>query len=310
VEGEAKIPMKVKLYGSPTRYLRVNKPSAENILPRLTSSSTMRFNSFEVASGLLAVEASPRKRQNLCLDEGTKAAWDKAVSEMVEAAHIQLLEDDELPEVAEVYSYAGLKRTESSKESDFGSSSKVSTKGKAKAAVSEDESDEEISLDPPSEDCMLDYPGELLMAKSRLSEGVYWPAQMIEYIPPKKKGQLGLYKVQFLDLTIKEIPRTFFYTSEQNEFTTCKVGSGCRTSVLTHFHFCRWASSRVLHSTKTKTMNLLLTEAQVQFLKILHLLKTSISDWELGSNSPMSNPYSRRSCITTTSRSATRFKSF
>ena len=112
-------------------------------------------------------------------------------------------------------------------------------KGKRNATpISEGESDfgirrlEEDALglsgqdDPLSHhaDETLQIPGELILAKGTGSDKNYWPARILEYVLPRnKKEKEGKYKIEYLDRTTSIVNRNTFYTSEADEFGTCKV---------------------------------------------------------------------------------------
>lgn len=70
----------------------------------------------------------------------------------------------------------------------------------------------------------LDLPGELVLGRDGPSKDIdYWPAKLINYIPPTKPNQAGKYAVTWLDGTTGQIPRSWFYTMSEDEFATCKV---------------------------------------------------------------------------------------
>jgi hypothetical protein len=102
---------------------------------------------------------------------------------------------------------------------------------KTSASDAEDEIDVDISdfkkeedrWSPPPADDSLDIPGELLLARETKNSTVYWPARIIEYVPPEQRTETGGYLVEFLDSTQIVVPRQLFFTSEEDGFTTCKV---------------------------------------------------------------------------------------
>ncbi|KAH8106947.1 hypothetical protein BXZ70DRAFT_262674 [Cristinia sonorae] len=83
---------------------------------------------------------------------------------------------------------------------------------------------EEESWAPPPANFAYDIPGELILAKDKISSTQYWPAKIIEYVPPKHQKQRPRYKVLFFDHTVKDIPEDMFFTETQEGFATCKLG--------------------------------------------------------------------------------------
>lgn len=70
----------------------------------------------------------------------------------------------------------------------------------------------------------LQIPGEPVLAKGTGSDRNYWPARVLEYVPPRnKRDKEGKYKIEFLDKTTSIVNRSAFYTSEEDGFGTCKV---------------------------------------------------------------------------------------
>ena len=112
-------------------------------------------------------------------------------------------------------------------------------KGKRKATpMSEGESDfgirrlEDDALGLPGQDDLfsqhldesLQIPGEPILAKGSGSDRNYWPARILEYVPPRNKREKeGKYKIEYLDKTTSIVNRNGFYTSEEDGFGTCKV---------------------------------------------------------------------------------------
>lgn len=181
------------------------------------------------------VEGSPRKKQKH--DRGDQEErWGVAVAEL-----LQEKEDDQgsdvMPEVGtlgfSVYvSSTPLSNASPTKSVKGTTQAKGTGRGNAKSASdAEDEFDMEI-LDfkreedrwsPPPADDSLEIPGELIFAREKPSSGFYWPAMILDYVPPKKRTQEGKYRVEFLDNTVLDVSRKFFFTSEDDGFTTCKV---------------------------------------------------------------------------------------
>ncbi len=157
-------------------------------------------------------------------------------------------EDDNLPEVGEMDWKASLASIPGSsqgnaspakeKQKESVQKRKGRRKGKRKATpMSEGESDfgiqrlEEDAVGLSSQDDLfahhdetLQIPGELILAKGTNSDKNYWPARILEYIPPKsKKEREGKYKIEYLDGITSVVDLNAFYTSEEDGFGTCKV---------------------------------------------------------------------------------------
>lgn len=82
---------------------------------------------------------------------------------------------------------------------------------------------EEQFWEPPEADPCIKIPGEPILAQTK-REDVYWPAKVLDYIPPRKRNEKeGKYRVLFLDDTERCIHRARFYIAEDDEFGTCKV---------------------------------------------------------------------------------------
>ncbi|RXW22805.1 hypothetical protein EST38_g3051 [Candolleomyces aberdarensis] len=220
--------LKVKLFGNSSRTIAIEEPSSDNTRPRLKNFS-LRFDSYEAAfqgtvhRGPSVASGSPRKKQKL--EDENKAAWDAALREMQEA----FLDSDDLPHPMEALTaMSALGRTGSSSTVAPNGSTNGKGRGKRKRRQSEeqtDPSDEEREHEPPLENEDLDIPGELVLARSaKTSLNEYWPAKLLDYVPPKKKEKEGKYKIVFLDTTQEAIPRKFFYIQSEDGFLTCKLG--------------------------------------------------------------------------------------
>ena len=69
-------------------------------------------------------------------------------------------------------------------------------------------------------------PGELVLSRDRPSRTVdYWPAKLIEYVPPTNRKQPPRYKVTWLDDTEGIVERSWFYAMNEDGFGTCKVSN-------------------------------------------------------------------------------------
>lgn len=96
-------------------------------------------------------------------------------------------------------------------------------------------------------DVELQIPGEPILCKSRVN-GDYWPASIKAYVgireakPAHPIAFKKYYLVVFCDNTSREVPRSFFLTSIERNFSTVKVSLFCQhfqlpTSSLTNCTF-------------------------------------------------------------------------
>ena len=76
---------------------------------------------------------------------------------------------------------------------------------------------------PPPVDESLNIGEEKVFAREKKTSSLYWPAFVQYYKQPKNAKEEPLYGVKFLDEVKTEIPRSWFFTSDQDEFATCKV---------------------------------------------------------------------------------------
>lgn len=76
---------------------------------------------------------------------------------------------------------------------------------------------------PPLPNFEYDIPGELVLSKDKANSTQYWPAKILEYVPPKHRKQKPRYKVLFFDHTVKDVTEDMFFTESHDAFGTCKV---------------------------------------------------------------------------------------
>ncbi|TFK30246.1 hypothetical protein FA15DRAFT_663629 [Coprinopsis marcescibilis] len=220
-------PVGVRLFGETPRVVLIENPCAENVLSYQSPHSSKRFSSYEAARHRSSGRsASPRKRQKVA--DPDKNAWENACRLMEDAIEFEAYTDadaeDDLPEIADVLTAPLLSAKAKVKPSE-----KKKPRQKPKEASVElddgsDWSDFDLAA-PPSADSNLSIPGELVLArvfKKSLTE--YWPAKLKEYIPPQGRNKVARYKVQFFDGIEDEIPRSYFYTQEEEGFGICKMG--------------------------------------------------------------------------------------
>lgn len=220
------------------RDVEIQAPSHINILPLEDSVGRARFESptFITASVLTeGVEGSPRKKQKH--DRGSREdRWRVAIGQLLHEK-----EDDPgsdaMPEVGTlgfaVYVSSGPQTKTSPTKGVKGTPRATGTRKRNKNSASDAEDgldvdisgfkSEEDRWSPPPADDSLDIPGELLLARETKNATVYWPARIIEYRPPKERTESGGYLLEFLDNSQISVPRHFFFTAEEDGFTTCKV---------------------------------------------------------------------------------------
>jgi hypothetical protein len=185
--------------------------------------STFLISSSHLQDNEVLVTASPKKKQKTDIE----TRWRSAVDDMNEDKNEN---DDE--------DVAVFKTTPSKLESVKGKSKPKAKAGKGKKgknkARSEDEdtdmlSDDDVFWVPPPADESLNIGEEKVFAREKKNPSLYWPALILYYKQPKNSKEVPLYGVRFLDEVRAEIPRSWFFTSDQDEFATCKVLSfSCR----------------------------------------------------------------------------------
>lgn len=94
------------------------------------------------------------------------------------------------------------------------------------------ESDVELVSSPPvarassADLSMYDLPGELVLAKERPKDSVYWPAKLMKISPSAGRKKNLVYEVLFFDGMVKRLEdnKDLFYCSFHGGFKTCKLG--------------------------------------------------------------------------------------
>jgi len=203
--------------------VEVQNPSERNI--RDAASECFAVSTFLIPPSRLQdneapVAASPKKKQKTDIE----TRWRSAVDDMNED---KMENDDE--------DVAVFKTTPSKLESVKGKSKPKARAGKGKKgknkARSEAEDTDMLSDDdahdvfwaPPPADESLNIGEEKVFAHEKKNSSLYWPALVLYYKQPKNSKEVPLYGVRFLDEVRAEIPRSWFFTSDQDEFPTCKV---------------------------------------------------------------------------------------
>ncbi|KAF8621499.1 hypothetical protein AX15_007734 [Amanita polypyramis BW_CC] len=243
--------------------VEISYPTEQNILPFGNSAGEALFHepTYVTPSSLfLDVSTSPRKkakRDRYDLGEHWDSAFHELTTERdghetvprsaglrrqpdVRSSLSRASDGESLPEVGEDNWKASLVSIPVDVQKN-GTSAKLDRKGRRKGKwkatpVSEGESDfgirrlgEDVSGEdgwfPPPADDALQIPGETVLAKGTGGDKNYWPARVLDYIPPKsKKEKEGRYKIEYLDGAITLVKRDVFLISEEDEFATCKLG--------------------------------------------------------------------------------------
>lgn len=218
------------------RIIDVKIPSAANIISLTDPLGRPRFEAdppFILPTR--SVKASPSKRRKLDEDD-FEIRWRTARSEMIEEK--QRDEDDGLPPVEFAFSSSSINASTSTftpveKEKEIkikrGKSKGRTTSKVRRRNVDDSASGEDVGLNtssrfsPPPPDVLLEIPGELVLARVKKNELQYWPAKVLEYIPPKHAKDHSKYAVLFCDSTTAEIPRELFFVYDDDGFHSCKV---------------------------------------------------------------------------------------
>lgn len=226
--------MSLSLYGDPPghlgaageRRLNVTSPSVSNVRS-MTLDGRLRFNESNYrTSRPESTPPSPRKKRRLDLLEAWQEARDLMIKEDQDSATGRLRQ---YPESTSSY--------------DIASSANGDAKGKGRAKPDGSDAEVELSLfdfesarerpwRAPSANPLLELPGELVLAKEGKLRTQYWPAKLLEYVKPKRPLQKAKYRVLFFDGTIKLIDTDWFYTTTDDEFSTCTVRRFRQFSVL------------------------------------------------------------------------------
>ncbi|KAL0577099.1 hypothetical protein V5O48_004891 [Marasmius crinis-equi] len=237
-------------------HLPVASASSSNILPLTTKLGHVRFETLtqsfppsHPASNSAAsssVQRSPKKKRKL-----NKPPTSAELEGLYGQALAQALEEHQEDEYGGVPPLSMALSRAASFSVVNGSSPGRAGKGKQKrrpTVLKESISDDELTevesangsdndseeIEDPGPDAFVSVPDERILCRAKKSTMTeYWPAVVLEYVPPPKKGKgkgksrspvEGLYKVMYLDGITKEIPRSWFYVFEEDGFGTCKIG--------------------------------------------------------------------------------------
>ncbi|KAG5644042.1 hypothetical protein DXG03_009194 [Asterophora parasitica] len=234
-------PLKVQLFGNETpgrTIVEIDTPSQNNIVSLEDLHRRIRFRTptFVTLSPDADPHASPRKKHKYDRKE-YEDRWRDAVDRLAKdrKGFDEDEDDDELPEVGTtdfaLYVTSAPSPTKSVATPRKGEKGTGNGKRKRRDTDSEDDDDNDkersrsyLRWSPPPPDELLQIPGELLLAKDKASASHYWPGQILAYIPPKNARQAPKYRVHFLDGAEIDIPRDWFFTSEDSGFATCIIG--------------------------------------------------------------------------------------
>ncbi|KAF9469412.1 hypothetical protein BDZ94DRAFT_1303884 [Collybia nuda] len=231
-------PMEIYLFGNAApgiKYIEIRKPCEYNIQSLNDLLHRPRFDSptFVIPSDFDGddLHESPRKKQKR--DRGDlEERWSIAVADMVRKKADEEEGSDDLPEVGTLeFKYIPASPTKDAKGTPNGSQ-KEKTRRKSEIFL-DDETNAYLELgaievdrwSPPPADDTLTIPGELILAREKRPNTTYWPARILQYVPPKKRSQEPKYLVEFLDGKKLYIPRDIFYTTDEDSFATCEVGT-------------------------------------------------------------------------------------
>ncbi|KAJ6622865.1 hypothetical protein B0H10DRAFT_1944195 [Mycena sp. CBHHK59/15] len=210
--------LSVKLYGKiGNGSVTVKAAHAGNVLPLVTSKEAIRFTT---PCHVMSLDlTSPKKRQKLD-KSGLERRWYVALSEVVHD-----VQENEMPSILFLNSVRGVRALAASSP-EPADSVRAQHKGKGKAPAKDEPPDaESLRWSPPPPDSSLTIPGELVLAHdAKRNKTIYWPARILEYLPPAKPGLPGRYAIQWIDLTQCALPRTAFFAYEDAGFGTCKLG--------------------------------------------------------------------------------------
>ena len=207
--------------------MEIETPSAKNILSKLDMLGRPRFAkpTFVSPSSISLNEPTASPRKKVKRDHGDlgdiEKKWEAAVSEMIQDGEEQA-GSDHLPDIGEAFNYH-FDASPSTSSAVVPIVGKGKSKGKGKRKRTWD-SDDDIFWEPPPADPSFEIPGELVLGRDKASKSSpYWPAKIRDYVPPTKRTEQGKYTVIWLDGTDQNIPRDWFYTTDEDGFTVCTV---------------------------------------------------------------------------------------
>ncbi|KAJ7154260.1 hypothetical protein C8R46DRAFT_448088 [Mycena filopes] len=205
---------RVRLFGEP-KELSIDTPHDGNIIPFVDDKAIRFRDPVYSTSSPKSIAASPRKRQRLDKLDKTD------VEQKWRAAQLEAIHDyeksEEFPDMRFLASVVGIP--------GYDAPSNLSDDD-ASSELSEVVSSERWS--PPPADSSVEVPGELVLACETDNKPskvkVYWPARIENFVPGLGPNKPGMYGITWMDSSTGVIPRSAFYTYEEEGFGTCVVG--------------------------------------------------------------------------------------
>lgn len=209
-------PLTVSLYGeiSPAapKSIRLEAPSLSHILPfKLPGQDIPRFSTFTFRCLESGIQQQPlSKRPKTVLDE----TWHSAV----DLAHeVDASLNDGLPSNLSSY------RVDTVRIHKEKVVTVTSDDSESKPSTNSSKTSSERCSPSPC-DPLLEIPGELVFSLDRRGRTDYWAARVEQYLPPKTPSLPPKYRIRFKDDTFRVVSRDMFYTSDEPEFYTCRLG--------------------------------------------------------------------------------------
>lgn len=202
----------------------VTDPSASNLLKFITPSGVPRFITPAFMTSSSRPHPSPRKKRKSD-QQATQKQWNRAYQ-----ACLRDIWDD-VPDIS-------LVKTLPQPEPETRTSSPTPFLQRTPEVDTRDIFTSSLPNSNLYFDCIdinLTVPGEVVFARFYESpKSEYWPAQILDFIPPKgkigkklPKGQSGKYLVEFFDKKKKTVARNWFFMVTENWPPNCKVRSPC-----------------------------------------------------------------------------------
>ncbi|KAI0256588.1 hypothetical protein BJV78DRAFT_292061 [Lactifluus subvellereus] len=209
-------PVTVSLFGeissAAPRSIQLEAPSPSHILPfKWPGQDVIRFSSATFRCfGTSPQRETSSKRPKTALYE----AWRFAV-DLAHEADATL--NDGLPSNLSSYRVGATPIHERKAEKSIGRADASTNSPKIPSGLT-------VRWSPPPCDPLLEIPGELVFSLERRGKTEYWAARVEGYLPPRTPSMPPKYRVRFKDDTFRTVSRDMFYTSDEPEFYTCKLG--------------------------------------------------------------------------------------
>lgn len=187
-----------------------------------------RFDAFADAVYLRSDHQKPAKMQRMDLGE-MEDKWKLALQE-AQRANVSAMQwpnddddDDDLPDVSMAFSAAYQPSPPDGTDTDV-----ITVDSDSDSSLTDISEEHHVPVPDVTvkQDMSLQIPGELLMAQSKAGSKEFWPAKLLEFCPaynPRLKER-EQYRVLFLDGLERVIRRSWFYTSNDDEFFQCTMG--------------------------------------------------------------------------------------